>query len=87
MPVRVVLVPGVSGPEHPVAAILAAELVAGVEVLVPRTAVHEHPVALAAGARPDLSPVLIQSGAGRKDPILSTFTSIILSTVCLSVNY
>ena len=37
VPVRVVLVQGPLGPEHPVAAVLAPELVASIKVLVPRT--------------------------------------------------
>ena len=79
MPVRVVLVQGMPGPEHPVTAVLAPELVAGIEVLVPRTRVHKNPVALAAGARPDFSLVLIQGGAGREDLIAAAIASIILA--------
>ena len=84
VPVRVVLVQGMSGPEHPVTAVLAPELVAGLIVLVPRMRMHKHPVALAAGARSDFSLVLIQSGAGRENAVQPTIATILLSIICQS---
>ena len=79
VPVRVVLVQGPLGPEHPVTAVLAPELVAGVVVLVPRTSVHKHSVALVTGARPDFSSVLVQGHAGGEDAIVPAVTTVILS--------
>ena len=84
VPVRVVLAQGMSGPEHPVTAVLAPELVAGLIVLVPRMRMHKHPVALAAGARSDFSLVLIQSGAGRENAVQPTIATILLSIICQS---
>ena len=48
-------------PEDAVAAIIAPELVARIEVLLLGAGVHKHSVTLLAGARPYLSQVLIQS--------------------------